>query len=240
MATKIKTSEPLTVKRSQINLNPLNPKRHTDEAIKRQARNIKSVGLLGGIVWNKRTGNLVDGHRRVYALDAINGYPDKVQDYELRVEVVELSEGEEKKQLAYMAVGNTKPDLDMLAQNFGDFGEKDFMEVGLSSSEIDEILAINNVDLDLPDFSDFIRQTVEDTDPEDEPVQPQDDADRKQHVKEVRQQTAERAESRAQYEDAYIMLSFSDAEAKAAFCELVGCNMWDKVVKGEDVLKHIQ
>ena len=65
----MKQSEIKIINRSQINLNPINPKRHTDEQIKQQKKNLKKVGFLGGIVWNKNTGNLVDGHRRIQALD---------------------------------------------------------------------------------------------------------------------------------------------------------------------------
>ena len=68
----MKNSETIVIKRSQIHLNPCNPKRHSDKQIEKQKANIKKVGFLGGIVWNKRTGNHSDGHRRVMALDIIN------------------------------------------------------------------------------------------------------------------------------------------------------------------------
>ena len=61
-----KGSETKLIRRSQINLNPCNPKHHTDAEIKQQKANIRKVGLLGGIQWNEATGNLIDGHKRAY------------------------------------------------------------------------------------------------------------------------------------------------------------------------------
>ena len=39
----MKQSETKIINRSQINLNPINPKRHTDEQIKQQKKNLKKV-----------------------------------------------------------------------------------------------------------------------------------------------------------------------------------------------------
>lgn len=110
---KIKGSEKRKISRGSINLNPYNPKKHSDDAIKRQARNIRENGYLGGIVYNEITHNLIDGHRRVMALDLINKY-DGTNDYELWVEVVHFDEKTELEQLTYMATGNTKADLSMV------------------------------------------------------------------------------------------------------------------------------
>lgn len=228
---KLKTSEPTFIMRSQINLNPINPKRHTSDAIKLQAKNLKRVGYLGGIVWNEKTGNLVDGHRRVYALDSINGYPEK--DYELRVEKATMSEYEEKKQLTYMSVGNTKPDLDLIAEYIGEINTDDFSQLGLSESELSEILSINDKEVEIPELDGLLEPAVP-------MVDERTDEEKKQHVKDVKAKIADGAESRENGESAFIMLSFSDSDAKAAFCDIVGCNMWDRVVKGEDVLKHIE
>ena len=50
---ELKQSETRIIKRSQINLNPINPKRHSDERIRLQKKNLQKVGFLGGIVWNE-------------------------------------------------------------------------------------------------------------------------------------------------------------------------------------------
>ena len=132
----MKQSETKIINRSQINLNPINPKRHTDEQIKQQKKNLKKVGFLGGIVWNKNTGNLVDGHRRIQALDLINKY-DGTNDYQIKVEMVNFDEKTEKEQLTYMAVGNSKADYNLIAQYVDTI---DYENVGLSEDEYNEIL----------------------------------------------------------------------------------------------------
>ena len=84
-----------------------------------QRKNIKSFGYLGGIVWNQRTGNLIDGHRRVKALDLLNKY-DGTNDYPVKVEVVDFDEKAEKEQMTYMALGSTRPDYQMIADYLPD------------------------------------------------------------------------------------------------------------------------
>ena len=48
----LETSETRVIKRSQLHGHKMNPKRHADEKVKQQAKNLKKVGYLGGIVWN--------------------------------------------------------------------------------------------------------------------------------------------------------------------------------------------
>ena len=50
---KKKGSETVIIKRSELDFNPSNIKRHEEKAIKQQAQNIRSNGYLGGIVYNK-------------------------------------------------------------------------------------------------------------------------------------------------------------------------------------------
>ena len=96
MAKKVKAldvSETRVVKRSEIKKNPITPKRHKEDRIKQQAKNLKKVGYLGGIVWNETTGNLIDGHRRISAMDLYYGYDGTPEtDYEVKVEVVHMDE----------------------------------------------------------------------------------------------------------------------------------------------------
>ena len=87
-----------------MNLNPINPKRHSDEKVKLQKKNLQKVGFLGGIVWNEVTGNLVSGHQRISVIDEVNKYnPDtRTNDYLIRVEVVHMDEKTEKEQNIFM------------------------------------------------------------------------------------------------------------------------------------------
>lgn len=238
---ELRQSETRVIKRSQINLNPVNPKRHSDERVKLQKKNLQKVGFLGGIVWNEKTGNLVDGHRRIKAMDLYYKYDGTpATDYDVKVEVANLDEKTEKEQLTYMAVGNTKPDLDLLANYLPDI---DYSEVGLSPEELNDILAINTVDAksiseSLDDLlSPAESESVGNSDPEDN--NPSYD-EKKEHMKAVKQQVKESASRHRQDENAYITLSFSSFDGKADFCDLLRISTDEKFAKGEDVLKLIR
>ena len=230
----IKTSETSVIKRSQINLNPLNPKRHTEEAIKQQKKNLQKIGFLGGIVWNKLSGNLIDGHRRVYAMDLLYKYDgSKETDYDIKVEVCELNEKTEKEQLTYMAVGNTKADYDLIAKYASDI---DIYNVGLSDSDINDILSFTDTDIDA--VTDSIDDLILPHAEEEKPIPVGKTAEeKKKHVKDIKEQVRESAERREADEEAYIMLSFTNAENKQAFCDLFGIDVSDKFMKGEKLLE---
>lgn len=209
---ELKQSETRIIKRSKINLNPINPKRHSDERVKLQKKNLQKVGFLGGIVWNEKSGNLIDGHRRIKAMDLHYKYDGTSStDYNVKVEVVNLDDKAEKEQLTYMAVGNTKPDIDLIADYINDI---DYSDVGLSEAELNDILSISGIDdIRLSDSLDNLLSS---------PVKESKRLDRteeekKAHMKEVKQQVKAVAKERQLNEEAYIMLSFSSYEAKADF-----------------------
>lgn len=247
----MKSSETITIKRSQIRLNPCNPKRHTDKQIAKQKANIKKVGFLGGIVWNKRTGNLIDGHRRVMALDIINHY-DGSNDYDIKVEACDLSEKEEKSQLTYMALGNTKADYGLVAQYISDV---DYDIAGLDEYDIQQIQAYIPSAADAPaveSYDDLISQpeqpqastegvasndtpsnTPTDTKPEATPEE------KKAAVKEAKEAAREKAVENFKDLTAYITISFADAEQKRIFCDLAGIGEDEKFITGEAVLEMV-
>lgn len=231
---ELKQSETRIIKRSQINLNPINPKRHSDEKVTLQKKNLQKVGFLGGIVWNESSGNLIDGHRRIRAMDLHYKYDGTSNtDYDIKVEVVNLDDKTEKEQLTYMAVGNTKPDIDLIADYINDI---DYSDIGLSESELNDILSISRIDsIPLQDtFDDLLAPTPK------EPISKKTDEEKKQHMKEVKQQVKESAIERQQNEEAFITLSFSSYAAKTDLCDLIGISTDDKFAKGEDILKLIR
>lgn len=228
---ELKQSETRIIRRSQINLNPVNPKRHSDEKIKLQKKNLQKVGFLGGIVWNESTGNLIDGHRRVKAMDLYYKYDGNSEtDYDVKVEVVRLDDKAEKEQLTYMAVGNTKPDIDLIANYIS---EIDYSEIGLNIEELNDILAINNDTSPLVDTLDDLLSVPK-------PQESVSDEAKKEHMKSVKRQVREIAAKRQQEEEAFITLSFSSHEAKEDFCDLIGVSTDDKFAKGEKVLDLIK
>ena len=72
MSTEIKEA----VKVGDLRQATYNPRKITKEQLARLGRALKEFGDLGGIVYNRRTGNLVGGHQRVKHLDP--AWPIKV------------------------------------------------------------------------------------------------------------------------------------------------------------------
>ena len=236
---ELKQSETRIIKRSQINLNPINPKRHSDEKVKLQKKNLQKIGFLGGIVWNEKSGNLIDGHRRIKAMDLHYKYDGTSKtDYDVKVEVVALDDKAEKEQLTYMAVGNTKPDIDLIAGYISDI---DYTNVGLDIWELNDILSINT---EMPSLLDSVDDLLYPLPSFDEIETPSADEktydEKKEHMKAIKQQVRKSAIERQQNEEAYITLSFSSYNAKEDFCDLLGISTDDKFAKGEDVLRLIK
>jgi len=97
------------VHRSQIKNAVYNPRVITDEARKKLRENLKRVGLVEPPVWNVRTGNIVGGHQRMAAMDAIMG----TADYMLTVAQVEMDDKTEKEQNIFLNNPNAQGDWDL-------------------------------------------------------------------------------------------------------------------------------
>lgn len=251
----------MTVKRSQININPYNPKVHEEKAVKNQVKNFKKVGYLGGIVWNKTSSNLIDGHRRVFALDYINKYDGTEDtDYDITVDVCELDEKTEKEQMTYMAIGNTKADLQMIA-NYAD--EIDVENIGLDDYEVKQIMTYLHAetDVEVPTLDDLIADINEETDinnayykelppppPTFTPTNEVKRDDKPQLSYEERKQIAlegkkEQKEDKILYSQekrAYVTLSFERYEEKADFMQFLGYDPTDTIISGEDFLSKLK
>jgi hypothetical protein len=88
--------------------NPLNWRRHGDVQRAALRSMLGDVGWVQGVIENKRTGNLIDGHARIE--EAVRDDPDQAVPYL----VVDLSPAEEKAVLATLdpigALAETDPD----------------------------------------------------------------------------------------------------------------------------------
>ena len=259
MAKKlIRQNETVEVMRSQINLNPFNPKRHADKKIEEQMVNLKKVGLLGGISWNKKTGNLLDGHRRIMAMDlhyCYDGTP--ATDYKVLVTAVELDEKTEKEQLTYMAMGNTKADYDLIAKYANDI---DLTAAGLSDYDISQVESFMEIDYESLDgimddnsFDDLIYPTSAENsnndNSDDENSFQGSDTDtgemmlaeeKKANVKRIKAIQRENAANRYADLNAYITVSFANADEKRMFCEMLGISETEMFVKGSSVMEAFE
>lgn len=235
---ELKQSETLNINRSQINLNPYNPKKHSDEQVKNQLKNLKKVGYIGGIKWNKVTGNLIDGHRRIKALDLYHKYDgSKEKDYLVKVESVEFDSKTEKEQMTYEALGNTKADYHLVAEYINDI---DYQDIGLSNEDLNSIISLIEVETPpiVDTFDDFILP-VEEPKQKEKTEEPTAE-EKKEKVKEMKEQIKENAIERQLNENAYITLSFSTHRDKTIFCELLNIREDESFAKGEEVLALIE
>lgn len=83
---------PEVIHRSQLMGAPYNPRQITEDAKTRLKGVLAKVGLVQPIVWNRRSGNIVGGHQRIKAMDALEGSTN----YRLTVAVVDVDEVREK------------------------------------------------------------------------------------------------------------------------------------------------
>ena len=146
MQNKIKQSETRVLKRSEITPSDYNPRTISDEARKALKKNIKENGLLGGIVVNERTGNIVSGHQRISIADEVNKYnPEtKENDYSIKVEVIDVDDKKEKELNIFMNSRATQGEYDYkkLAQIFPD--------IDADLAGLDEV-DLSMIEIELPD-----------------------------------------------------------------------------------------
>lgn len=236
--------------RSSINPATYNPRVIDDESRRALKRSLKTFGVLGGIIVNVRTGNtIVGGHQKVAILDEINKYPNS--DYSLRVELIDVDEKTEKTLNVVLNNPNVSGqwDYDKLRELIPDI---DYKDAGLTDADLSMIgvdflyqtegeNAISDAlsDIASPLVDEMARQREErkaarmtEEEVVSDASEPSYD-DKREHMKQVKQQVRERAAETVQNMEAYLVLSFSDWNAKAAFCERFGINPYDKFFKGE-------
>lgn len=100
---------PDRVSRKDIKKAPYNPRVISDAARAKLRENVERVGFLGGIIWNKRTRNLVAGHQRLGVLDTLM----RTDNYLVPVDVVDLDEQTEKEQNLFQNNAQAQGDWDM-------------------------------------------------------------------------------------------------------------------------------
>lgn len=243
---KVKQAQSITIQRSQINFASYNPRRLSDTAKKKLKANLKRIGLAGGIVWNETTGNLVSGHQRLSIIDEIEKYnPDTHEnDYPIRVEVLQLSDKEEKEQNIFFnsTTAQGEFDNDLLAALIP---EIDYDLAGLDEADINVLIA----DVPVFDIADY-NQAVKDDFRNLEQITDEERLARKEAVKQAKQETKDRLAQEVAG-DPYITFSFYDYESKLYFMEVLKNKIEeakiiysvrpdDKYIKGEIVQQIIE
>ena len=146
---KIKQAEQRTVRRSEIQFASYNPRVISEDARKKLKKNMQTVGLLGGVVWNIRTGNLVSGHQKVSIMDAVNRYnvdfdekTEKEQNLFMNNKAVQGTYDDDMlrsllSEIDYVNAGFEDMDLQILG--LGDYGDFDNMDFGFGDDDEDGI-----------------------------------------------------------------------------------------------------
>lgn len=220
---KIKQSETVIIKRSEINFAPYNPRTESKEVVQSLIKNFKKVGFLGGIIWNARTGNLVGGHKRVQAMDIINKYSDG-NDYEIKVEKVDIDDKTEKSQNYYLnnKKHQAKTDYEKLAVMIE--------EIDLDIAEIDEE-DITVIEAVVPDFyfgnNEQVLQDIAELNKTTE--------DRKKEIRDLKKTFKENVGLKNL--PTHFTIVFDDYEEKAQFLSGLGIGEDKTIIKGKEFVQ---
>lgn len=249
MKNKVSQSETIVIPRSKITPSPYNPRKITDEARKALKKNIKENGIIGGLVFNSQTGNLVSGHQRVSIADEVNKYNPETgeNDYDLKVEKIDVDLKKEK-------------ELNIFFNSKSVMGEMDYSKLALMIPDIDVNLAgldevdMSFIEIEMPSVEDIVipsfepqaekREKAEEERQEDNSVNhpatsvlkmEQDemtDEEKKAHVKAIK----EKVKENSVYEgEPYFTVSFDSFENKAFFLERFQIGAEARYIKGEEL-----
>lgn len=259
--SKIKQPESREIQRSQINFANYNPRKITPEARKKLKANLKRVGILGGIVWNDVTGNLVSGHQRVSVIDEVNKYNSETNenDYLIRVEVVQMDEKTEKEQNVFMNNRNVQGDFDSdMLKNLLD--GIDYSHAGLDDFDLN-MLGIGDVELNIgnddiwrkEDILDDLLSAVDDlTKKGDESRSIDRSKDFYEDSKENQiarhneiQKIKDRIGNQNSFEKdngmlSYVVLSFNSPTERANFMETFGYGFDERYIDGNEFMNRVE
>jgi len=223
---KIKQSETVVIKRSQVNFAAYNPRKKDKKVVEALKRNFKKVGFLGGIQWNATTGNLIGGHKRTEALDLVYDYDGTIEkDYDIKVEKIELTEKQEKEQNIFLNNKRVQGETDY-----------EMMAVLVQEIDIDEA-GLDNYDIDLietlvPDFSfgknEDIKTEIEDL------RTPQE---KKQDIKDLKKNI--KSNIGESHLASYFCVTFKNYNEKAEFLEGIGISGDDIYITGEKFISRL-
>jgi len=234
----------MTLPRTRLRGAPYNPRQIDDNAKKKLKENIKKVGLIQPIIWNKRTGNIVAGHQRIAILDALSR---NNPNYNLDVAVVDLDEKTEKEQVVFLnnelAMGSFDlPKLDVLLKevDFSNCGfDKLDLQVMLPSFELPAGEAAQEQLEDVSRVVDDIEEAIKTT-RSGEAVR--DAAAFDAAAQKKRAARAQSAEAHPENEDVefFLVLVFKNRSKSEQFLDLVHVDRSEKYISGEMITGLIQ
>lgn len=205
--------------RREVKGAPYNPRQIDDHARKKLRDNLKAMGLLDPLVFNKRTGNMVSGHQRLDLMDALSKTGD---DYSLDFSVIDLSEKDEKQQNIFFnnpsAQGTYDPDAigKMIAED-----EIDYKRAGFDDMDLQVMLEGTEYEPEMFDDGNA-------------PKSVQDDLDQLEEIQRMKRERKAHRERDQEANDPefYAVVVFPDRDAQGRFMERVGMNRNDRYVDG--------
>jgi len=215
--TNFQKGEERYILRSQINPAPYNPRVIGEDAQKRLRKKIRSTGLLGTLLWNETTGNLVSGHQRLNQIDFLEKYPDKTQDYEIRVTVISVDEKTEMEMNVFMNNPSAQGewDIEALGNMALDMG-LDFDDAGFTTADVDFLFdgdsRFSELFEDTPDVKET-KNTLKD-------------------IKEHREKSTEKLKE-AQQGEFFFVVVCPDAKSKESLMRAIGVPPFEKYVNGD-------
>lgn len=258
MSNEIRQSKTVEVKRSAINFAPYNPRKEDPKLVEKLKKNFKKVGFLGGIVWNKTSGFLVSGHKRVQALDIINKYDGSPEhDYTIKVELVELDDKTEREQNIFMNSSSAQGEFDTsLLQQV--VPEIDYESAGLTDADlniygivlpqdvVEEPEPLNEIHIESPmdnalaeqkQIADEMNAEIEEF-KDDFASKPYEE--RKSIIQDIKKNTKDKVEDENNALLSYIMLNFKTMDARLDFLEQYGFDMSTTYIEGEEFVNKIE
>ena len=217
--SRFQKGETRTISRSEVHGAPYNPRVIDDAARKRLLKAIKQDGLIGTLIWNERTGNIVSGHQRLSILDQL----EKSQDYALVVTVIDVDERKEKALNVQMNNQSMQGDwdLDLLANLAADDG-LGFDEMGFSEADAQVLFG---GDSRLAGLFDDIEEVKE-------------AKDKLADIKKERGEATEQLKTE-QSADFMVTLICEDREQKVALCKALRIPEYEQFAPASDVMRRL-
>lgn len=160
------------------------------------------------MVWNERTGNVVGGHQRLKALDALEGSPD----YLVPVAVVDLDPVTEKAQNVFLNNGEAQGQWDLLA--LGDlFKEIPAPQIESTGFDLGELYGLFGTD---PTRNDVAPNTPRADEPAPDPVPTKREAD------DAKFDRIEAENGPSEQGDFYVVAVFASDAARTEFLQKLG------------------
>lgn len=237
---KFQKFEAVTINRKQIQNAPYNPRRIDDENLNRLKKNLRRIGLIETLVWNKTTQNLVSGHQRLMIMDLL----EKRDDYDITVAAVKMDLQTEKEQNIFMNNVSAQGDWDL--DLFKDLVlDIDTKRAGLT----DEDLNMIGIELDLDKHQNIdVAKDIEmfETMKSEKKAARKADGkgypafmDYKKIKQDIDAKNADKGEAVNDEHEDYFVLTFSNWKPKEEFLKRFGFGERDRYVKGEMFVKSI-